>query len=71
MATPGEWFSSLPPLTRLYGASCFAATLASQLGLVSHYALVLFWKPVFSELQARSTRRGRCARLRGFRGCGR
>jgi Derlin-2/3 len=55
MATPGEWFASLPPLTRLYGASCFAATLATQLGLVSPYALVLFWKPVFSELQARTS----------------
>ena len=60
MATPSEWWASLPPLTRLYGASCFGATLATQLGLVSPASLALFWGYTLRQLQARRA----CARPR-------
>ena len=74
MATPSEWWASLPPLTRLYGASCFGATLATQLGMVSPASLALFWSQTLGQLQARhasaaaSFRRRRAARGLAWRG---
>jgi hypothetical protein len=54
MSSPGEWYSSLPPITKLWGTSVFLCTCAVQLGLTSPVALALFWPRVTGQLQARA-----------------
>jgi hypothetical protein len=54
MSSPGEWYSSLPPITKLWGTSVFLCTLAVQLGLTRPTALALFWSEVTGQLQART-----------------
>lgn len=60
MSNPAaEWWSSLPPLTKLYGAACLGATLASRLALLSPVQLALLWPLVTRRLQARRSEAGR------------
>lgn len=49
--TPQAWYSSLPPITRLYGTVCVATTLAAVVGLTSPIKLYLSWPLVISKLQ--------------------
>ena len=51
--SPAEWYYSLPPITRLYGTVCVAATVLSLLGLLSPVQLYLSWPLVFGKLQVR------------------
>ena len=49
--SPADWYYSLPPITRLYGTVCVAATLLSLLGLLNPYNLFLSWPLIFGKLQ--------------------
>ena len=51
--SPAEWYYSLPPITRLYGTVCVAATVLSLLGLLNPMQLYLSWPLVFGKLQVR------------------
>ncbi|GAQ79084.1 hypothetical protein KFL_000240150 [Klebsormidium nitens] len=51
MATPGEWYHSLPPVSRTFGTLCFGATVANALGLVSPMSLILSWDLIFKKFQ--------------------
>lgn len=55
MAEIGEWFNSMPPITRYWFAGSVAIPLLSRLGLLSPFTLVLtadfaknlqLWKPL-------------------------
>jgi hypothetical protein len=50
----GAWFSSLPPVTKLYGVVCFGVTLGMKLGVVNPYLLMLTWAHV-KRFQVRFT----------------
>ena len=41
--SPAAWYHGLPPVTRAMGTAVVATTVATQLGLVSPYALILDW----------------------------
>lgn len=49
--SPADWYYSLPPITRVYGTVCVAATLLSVLGLLNPYNLFLSWPLVFGKFQ--------------------
>ncbi|KAL5697727.1 ER-associated protein degradation protein [Ranunculus cassubicifolius] len=51
MSSPGEYYKSLPPITKAYGTACFATTAAYQLGLINPMYLYLSYKLVFSHFQ--------------------
>lgn len=38
---PGDWYTSLPPITRLWATACFASSTLNYLGLVSPASLAL------------------------------
>jgi Derlin-2/3 len=42
MSSPGEWYQTLPPISKAYGTLCLIATAAFQLGLYNpmHIALI-------------------------------
>ncbi|MCL7031840.1 hypothetical protein MKW94_023104 [Papaver nudicaule] len=46
MSSPGEYYNSLPPITKAYGTICLAATTAYQLGLLNPALIAL----VFPEI---------------------
>ena len=52
--SPAEWYHSLPPITKLYGTVCVAATVLSLLGLLNPMQLYLSWPLIFGKLQVRS-----------------
>jgi len=56
MSSPGEWYSSLPPITKLYGTSVFLTSCAVSLGLTRPARLLLIWPLVTKEMQARAQR---------------
>ena len=49
--SPSDWYFSLPPITRLYGTVCVAATLLSVLGLLNPIQLFLSWPLIVGKLQ--------------------
>ena len=49
--SPSDWYYSLPPITRLYGTVCVAATLLSVLGLLNPIQLFLSWPLIVGKLQ--------------------
>ncbi|KAK8550439.1 hypothetical protein V6N13_118957 [Hibiscus sabdariffa] len=51
MSSPGEFYKSLPPITKAYGTICFLTTVASQLGLYRIETIALIHELVFSEFQ--------------------
>jgi Derlin-2/3 len=51
MSSPGEWYQSLPPISKAYGTACLAATTAFQLGLLNPLYISLIHKEAFSHFQ--------------------
>ena len=51
MATPEEWYRSLPPVTRGYMTSAVAATLTVQLGLLDPSLMHLDFPSIFGSLE--------------------
>ena len=56
MASPSEWYASLPPITKIWGVSCFAATAFFYLGLTNPMNLALIWPLALTKFQARRER---------------
>jgi hypothetical protein len=47
----GQWFNSIPPITRTWFTGSVIVPVAARLGLVRPQHLVLFVKPIFKNLQ--------------------
>ncbi|EOA17234.1 hypothetical protein CARUB_v10005507mg [Capsella rubella] len=51
MSSPGEYYNSLPPITKAYGTLCFFTTVAKQLGLLSPAYIALLPELVIKQFQ--------------------
>ncbi|CAJ2676307.1 derlin-1 [Trifolium pratense] len=51
MSSPGEYYRSLPPISKAYGTACFIATVAYQLGLYKPVHIALLYDQVFYRFQ--------------------
>ncbi|POO00569.1 Derlin [Trema orientale] len=51
MSSPGEFYKSLPPITKAYGTLCLLATVGFQLGLYDKDDVALDYPLVFSRFQ--------------------
>jgi Derlin-2/3 len=51
MSSPGEYYNSLPPVSKAYGTFCFLTTTAFQLGLINPYYMSLDYNLVVKNLQ--------------------
>lgn len=51
MSSPGEYYKSLPPVTKAYGTLCFLTTAVYQLGLLDPTYIALYYPWVFKKLQ--------------------
>ena len=47
----GQWYKSIPPITRTWFTASVVVPVAARLGLVRPHNLVLFVKPVIKQLQ--------------------
>mmetsp|Transcript_2133 Transcript_2133/g.7591 ORF Transcript_2133/g.7591 Transcript_2133/m.7591 type:complete len:238 (+) Transcript_2133:120-833(+) len=51
MATPGEWFQTIPPITRIWATSCVATTVLSGMKFISLNSIYLSFTLVFKKFQ--------------------
>ncbi|KAM0945719.1 putative derlin, Rhomboid-like superfamily [Dioscorea sansibarensis] len=51
MSTPGEYYNSLPPVSKAYGTLCLLTTAAVQLGLLDASFIALYYPWVFHRFQ--------------------
>lgn len=51
MSSPGEWYQSLPPVSKFWGTACVLTTIAVQMSLVDVRVLYLDWPFVFKKFQ--------------------
>ena len=51
MASPGEWYNSLPPVCRTWGTACVLTTVGVQLGVVDLRSIYLDFPLVFKRFQ--------------------
>ncbi|KAF3531317.1 hypothetical protein DY000_02037099 [Brassica cretica] len=51
MSSPGEYYNSLPPITKAYGTLCLLATTLAQLGLLAPIHIALIPEFVFKHFQ--------------------
>ena len=51
MASPEEWYRSLPPVTRAYATAAVAATIVTQLGVLAPRAMILSFPDIFQNLE--------------------
>eukprot|EP00793_Prasinoderma_coloniale_P005068 PRCOL_00000829-RA len=51
MATPGEWYASLPVVTRTWGTACVATTAALSFGMVTPYTLLLDFGAIVKKFE--------------------
>jgi derlin-1 len=47
----GQWFNSIPKITRVWFSSCAVVSIAARLGLVRPQNLVLFVNPIIKQFQ--------------------
>lgn len=47
----GQWYKSIPPITRVWFTSSAILPLAERLGLVSRFHLLLIVKPIIQKFQ--------------------
>lgn len=47
----GQWYKSIPPITRAWFTASIAVPVAARLGLVRPHNLVLFVKPIIQHFQ--------------------
>mmetsp|Transcript_10475 Transcript_10475/g.19699 ORF Transcript_10475/g.19699 Transcript_10475/m.19699 type:complete len:242 (-) Transcript_10475:110-835(-) len=48
---PGEWYNSLPVITRFFATACVATTIAMEFRMIDPFYLVLDWGMVFTKFQ--------------------
>ncbi|WCJ42591.1 DERLIN-1 [Euphorbia peplus] len=51
MSSPGEYYKSLPPISKAYGTLCFLSTVVYQLGILDPVHVALIYKLVFYRFQ--------------------
>ncbi|KAK3447373.1 hypothetical protein EUGRSUZ_A02914 [Eucalyptus grandis] len=51
MSTPGDYYRSLPPVSKTYGVACLMTTAALYLGLYNHWTIALEYELVFKRFQ--------------------
>ncbi|VFQ81382.1 unnamed protein product [Cuscuta campestris] len=51
MASPAEYYKSLPPISKAYGTACLAVTVAFALGVVNPANIALLPELVFYRFQ--------------------
>ena len=51
--TPADFWRSLPPVIKLYGAACVATTIAAGLGVLPYPLIVLLWPRILRRLEVR------------------
>lgn len=51
MSSPGEYYESLPPISKAFGTLCFVFTTVYQLGLYDPKSIALVYQPVFKNFQ--------------------
>ncbi|KAL9390708.1 hypothetical protein Peur_014628 [Populus x canadensis] len=51
MSTPGEYYRSLPPVSKAYGVACLMTTAAYYLGLYQASSIALFYDDVIKRFQ--------------------
>ena len=51
MASPGEWYNSLPPVCRTWGTACVLTTVGVQLGVIDLRSIYLDYPLVFKRFQ--------------------
>jgi Derlin-2/3 len=51
MSSPGDWYASLPPISKLFGTSCVMTTVLVTLGLLNPRLLVLNYELVLFKFQ--------------------
>lgn len=51
MSSPGEYYNSLPPVTKAYGTLCFLTTALSQVGILDPSYIALYYPWVFKRFQ--------------------
>ncbi|CAN1243076.1 DER1 [Linum perenne] len=51
MSTPGEYYRSLPPVSKTYGVVCLMTSAAFYLGLYNPFTIALFYGDVFKRFQ--------------------
>ncbi|KAL1825433.1 hypothetical protein DCAR_0313606 [Daucus carota subsp. sativus] len=51
MSSPGEWYNSLPPISKAYGTLCLATTIAVQIGVLAPGFIALAYEYVFYRFQ--------------------
>ncbi|XP_024030865.1 derlin-1 [Morus notabilis] len=51
MSSPGEYYKSLPPISKAYGTLCLLTTVGYQLGLYDKLDLALYYPYVFHRFQ--------------------
>ena len=49
--SPGDWYASLPPLTRLYGTACVCTTIGASFGLLNMKYFFLSWPMIVHKFQ--------------------
>ncbi|TXG61489.1 hypothetical protein EZV62_012852 [Acer yangbiense] len=54
MSSPGEFYKSLPPISKAYGTLCLAVTVAVQLGILDPGLIALEFGKVFFRFQVKS-----------------
>jgi len=47
----GQWYKSIPPITRAWFSASIVVPVAARLGIVRPQHLVLFVKPIFQNFQ--------------------
>ena len=47
--SPADWFNSLPPVSRSFGAACVLTTLLFSLGMVNPMTIFLSWELIVSK----------------------
>lgn len=54
--TPADFWRSLPPVIKLYGAACVATTISAGLGVLPYPLILLLWPRILRRLEVRSDR---------------
>lgn len=47
----GDWYASLPPITKTWGTACVATTVLVQFGMISPFKIAIFWRSVIYHFE--------------------
>mmetsp|Transcript_38064 Transcript_38064/g.72966 ORF Transcript_38064/g.72966 Transcript_38064/m.72966 type:complete len:244 (-) Transcript_38064:345-1076(-) len=51
MASPGDWYADLPPISKIFGTSCVLVTVAVATGIANPAVFILDWGMVLYKFQ--------------------